>query len=168
MLFGRIGAGKTTLARQLETEGAVRLSLDEWTIAANGSQITADPQVDDRVRAQLTDFWPQLVAVGVDVVLDLAFWRRSQRDEVREIARRLGAEAELVWVVCDEEERRRRCLARSENDAGTYMIDAKGFDAIDKDRIIEEPESDEVHSIVETGHQLSVKTIRDVRGPHPP
>lgn len=94
MLFGRVGAGETTLAGRLEEGSAVRLSLDEWTIAASGSHTTADWEAVERMLAQLMSFWPQVVAVGVDVVLDLAFWKRFQRDDVREIARHLGAGTE--------------------------------------------------------------------------
>jgi hypothetical protein len=39
MLFGEIGAGKTTYARRMEPQGAVRLSLDEWAIAAAGDAV---------------------------------------------------------------------------------------------------------------------------------
>jgi len=150
MVFGRVGAGKTTLARRLEAEGAVRLSLDEWTIAASGDNAIADWEVVERVLAQLMRFWPQVVAVGGDVVLDLAFWKRSQRDEVRQVACRIEADVELLWVRCEDQERRRRCMHRSNPNDGSYMMDEGSFDWIEQNRVIEEPGSDEEHIIVDT------------------
>ena len=40
MLFGLLGVGKTTVARRLEEQGGVRLSLDEWVIAVSGASLT--------------------------------------------------------------------------------------------------------------------------------
>lgn len=151
MLFGRLGAGKTTLARRLERDGAVRLSLDEFTIAASGSQTEADQAAVERMVAQLMRVWPPIVAAGVDVVLDLAFWKRAHRDQVRQIAREAGAEVELVWIDCDTAERKRRCIERSkDHENRSYLIGGDGFDWIEEHRAIDELERDEPHTRVDT------------------
>ena len=75
MIFGGVGVGKTTYARELEATGAVRLSLDEWTIAATGDQVHVDRQVETRVFDQLMRLWPEIARRGLDVLV---------RDKVRE------------------------------------------------------------------------------------
>jgi len=150
MLFGEVGAGKTTLARQLEESGAVRLSLDEWTIAAGGSRVDADWVVVEAMVAQIMRFWPQVIAAGTDAVLDLAFWNRADRDAVREAAGDVGADVDLIWVRCDHGERRRRCIARSADASDSYVIDSDGFDWITENRSIDQLGPDEDHRVLNT------------------
>ena len=153
MLFGLVGAGKTTLARELEQRGAIRLSLDEWTIAASGDQVHLDKAVEQRMVAQLMRFWPRLLVVGVDVVLDFGFWDRKLRDEVRAIARSVGATVNLIWVQCSDDERRRRSLLRSSDGPDGYQIDAGGFDWIAANRTIDTPGPDEAYAVIDTSQK---------------
>ena len=150
MLYGPIGAGKTSLARQLERQGAVRLSLDEWTIAASGSQSDVDPDVVERILQQLLNFWPRVATRGCDVVLDLAFWSRAHRDQVRGLAARLRVDAELIWIDCQEAERRDRCINRSPDAQDSYVIDGDAFDWISQNRTIDALGTDEPHLKVDT------------------
>lgn len=152
MIFGLLGAGKTTLARRMEAEGAVRLSIDEWVIAASGDRVHLDDSLHARMTGQLTRFWPRVAATGTDVVLDFGFWRREDRDEVRRIAAEIGAESQLIWVRCSVEERRRRCLDRSGRDPDSYDLDAEAFDWISYNRVVEEPGPEEVHVVADTTH----------------
>jgi hypothetical protein len=46
MVFGEIGAEKSTYAKAMERDGYVRLSLDEWTIAATGDQVRVTAGLD--------------------------------------------------------------------------------------------------------------------------
>ncbi len=124
MLFGLIGAGKTTIARELEATGAIRLSLDEWTIAASGDRVHLDRQIEHRITDQLMRLWPRPIAAGCDVVLDFGFWERPLRDQVRAAAKATGSETELIWVQCDDTQRRRRVLERSNDELDAYAVDA--------------------------------------------
>ena len=150
MLFGLIGAGKTTIARELEATGAIRLSLDEWTIAASGDRVHLDRQIEQRITDQLMRLWPRLVAAGCDVVLDFGFWERPLRDQVRAAAEAIGSEADLIWVRCDDTQRRRRVLERSNDELDTYAVDADGLAWIDANRHIDPPADDEAHRIIDT------------------
>lgn len=150
MLFGLVGAGKTTLARELESEGAVRLSLDEWTIAATGDRLYLDRSVEERIRERLSDLWPRIARAGVDVVLDFGFWERTQRDSVRKTAKLLGSQVGLIWVRCAEDERRRRCIERSTNRLDSYIIDRDGFAWIAANRTVEPLGDNEDHRVVDT------------------
>ena len=150
MVFGGVGAGKTTYARRLEQSGAVRLSLDEWTLAATGDPVHLDRDVKDRIMDQLLRFWPGLAIQGLDVVLDFGFWDRRHRDEVRRTAAAIGAGVELIWVVCDEDEARRRSASRSPQDRDAYVIDDAGFDWILNHRHLDPIAADEPHTVIDT------------------
>jgi predicted kinase len=132
LVHGFLGSGKTTFSKELaERTGALRLSVDEWYLRLFATEPTHDydRQHGKRLLDLLNDFWPPLVARGVDVVLDFGFWRRSLRDEVRERAAALGVSTRLYRLDCPDEEALRRCLARN-GTPGTFLISQDGFHAL--------------------------------------
>lgn len=98
LMCGPAGAGKSTVARQLEAEGMVRLSFDveAWRRGVRRMPLPADlhAEIESELRARLLD----LVREGVDVVLDFAFWSRSSRLEYREMLRPLGIVPETIYL----------------------------------------------------------------------
>jgi predicted kinase len=87
LIHGYLGAGKTTFARQLEADlPALRLSHDEWMAGLFGEDPpeTAFADQHRRVWEVMTPVWTRLLTLGCDVVLDFGFWRRSERDSVRD------------------------------------------------------------------------------------
>jgi predicted kinase/predicted N-acetyltransferase YhbS len=128
-IFGYLGSGKTTLARQLEYRtGGVRLSIDEWTIGLSGDDVNLDPDIFSRTWGLLGELWPRVIRSGVDVILDFGFWARAGRDEARGMAASLGAEFRLYSVTCNDETARARCIRR--NDIESYSIDDSTFDLL--------------------------------------
>ncbi|MGH7024618.1 MAG: AAA family ATPase [Caulobacteraceae bacterium] len=116
LIFGFVGAGKTTLAKRLERDhAAVRFTPDEWMARLFGQ----DPPVSvfqERASAILDlmePIWARCLSRGVDVVLDFGFWRRAERDHARERAAETGARVLLYAVECAEEEAWRRVEARN-------------------------------------------------------
>src|SRR5260221_6939533 len=97
LLCGLPASGKTTLARELaEAYGAVRLNADEWKLA-----LGIDPFDDDlrvRLERQLLALTQRLLTLGTSVILEWGFWARSERDDLREVARSLGAAVELRFL----------------------------------------------------------------------
>src|SRR6476661_6997933 len=109
---GLPAAGKTTIARQLAAErGALRLTQDEWLIALGSSPWDAPTR--ERVDHQLWLLAQDVLRLGLSVVLDFGLWARSERDEMRSVARRLGVRVELHYVDVPTEELWRRIQARN-------------------------------------------------------
>ena len=111
LLCGLPASGKTMLARELaDAYGAVRLNPDEWKQA-----LDADP-FDEQFRVGLEgQFWgltQRLLTLGTSVILEWGFWARSERDEMREAARSLGAAVELRFLDAPYDELVRRVVAR--------------------------------------------------------
>jgi predicted kinase len=133
LLHGFLGAGKTTLARQLERQlPAVRYTPDEWMSRLFGD----DPPAEhfqrhlDAVFELMTAHWPMVIQCGVDVVLDYGFWSRAARDAARRRAAELGCNTRLYALHCSEPTARRRCRERNEQLAGSLLITDPTFDTL--------------------------------------
>jgi predicted kinase len=97
IICGLPGAGKTTLAKQLEERlSAIRLSADDWMDAL------AVNLWDEGARARIESLqWTiaqQLLARGLVVIIEWGTWARAERDALRIRARELGAAVELRYV----------------------------------------------------------------------
>jgi predicted kinase len=133
LIHGYLGAGKTTFAKQLEVNlPAMRLSHDEWMAGLFGEDPPEASFADQhrRVWAVMTPVWTRALALGCDVVLDFGFWRRSERDSVRDQAAALGAEVRLYEVVCPEAEAWNRVECRNGALDGSLLITRNTFDVL--------------------------------------
>jgi predicted kinase len=91
---GLPGSGKTTIARQIERDiDAFRLNIDEW-VAALGVDFW-DEEFRHRLERRLYDQSLKLLELGQSVILEDGTWRRVERDELRKVARKLGATIEI-------------------------------------------------------------------------
>jgi predicted kinase len=106
------GAGKTELARKLAADRrALRLTKDEW-LAALGSS-PWDTSLRENVEHELWRLAREILGLGLSVVLDFGLWARSERDEMRSAARRLGIAVELHFLDVPADELWRRIEARN-------------------------------------------------------
>lgn len=112
-LHGYIACGKTTYAKKLEAAGAVRFTIDEWVARLYGATPVDIKECNAKVRELIYEVSATLVARGVDVVWDLGYWKRVDRDAARARAAAMGAK--IVWYnfVCDDAVALKRCLART-------------------------------------------------------
>jgi predicted kinase len=133
LIHGYLGAGKTTFARRLENDlPAIRFTHDEWMARLYGNDPPADefPALYRRVSEQIETLWPQCLKLGLDVVLDLNFWSRRQRDETRATALALGAGTRLYRLACTEDEAWSRVEKRNLNLDGSLFINRNTFDVL--------------------------------------
>ena len=97
LLCGLPGSGKTTVARQLEAEvDAVRFCPDEW-MSALGIDLF-DQTSRGRIETIQWELAQRLLRIGAVVVIEWGLWTRSERDELRDTARRLGVPVELRYL----------------------------------------------------------------------
>jgi len=97
MMCGPGGAGKTTYAKRLESEGWTRRSF-EVEFWDRGITTMPSPRVVVDVSAELKVRLLHHVAVGNDVVLDFGFWVRRQRDGYRALLAHQGIVPETVYI----------------------------------------------------------------------
>ena len=96
LLCGIAGAGKTTLAKRLEAEGAVRLCPDEWLVALGFDIYDRDARV--AVEGLQWELARALVLRGLVVVDECGVWRREERDLRRAWAREHRVAVELQFL----------------------------------------------------------------------
>ncbi len=133
LIHGYLGAGKTSFARRLEHDlPAIRFSHDEWVTRLYGDDPPADEfqELCRRVSEQIDSLWPRCLELGLDVVLDLGFWSRRQRDETRATVSALGAGTRLYRLDCAEDEAWRRVEQRNLNLDGSLFIHRNTFEVL--------------------------------------
>ncbi|GAA5502825.1 hypothetical protein Dxin01_02572 [Deinococcus xinjiangensis] len=120
LLCGLPASGKTTLAREIEQVGAIRLSSDDWMVPLYGQHMPREV-FDARlstVRELQWELAAKLLNRGVDVVLDEGFWRQTEREAYRAKAEALGADVRLIYFDVPPEELRRRLTIRNKTNCG--------------------------------------------------
>jgi predicted kinase len=129
LICGPTGAGKTTFARQLAAEnGALRFSIDEWMtnlFAADAPVPLTFDWAIERVGRCETQIWQTglaALAAGRDIVLDLGFTTREQRDRFRGLAGEEGHGVRLHHVTAGRAERLARVRARNEDHSEVFAF----------------------------------------------
>ena len=129
MICGRVGAGQTTYGRRFASEcGGVFFCLDEWMATLFMIDAPAPITLEwalprtQRCEQQIWMVARQLIGRGIEVVLELGFFTREQRDRVRGLAQSAGVAIELHVQEVPREVRRDRVRERNRGTA-TYTVD---------------------------------------------
>lgn len=118
LICGLPGAGKTTLAKEIEqSKSALRLCPDEWIseILQDSSDETELDRLRDPVEAIQWRVAKRALKLGVDVILENGFWSRAERDFVRSEAEALGARVELHYLDVPRDELWTRLSRRNDS-----------------------------------------------------
>lgn len=112
----RFGA---TLARSLETEGFVHLSVGQEAWARFGRHGVNHPPeryagLSEIAEAAVRERLVGLVREGCDVVLDLSLWRRADRDAYEALVEGAGGRWRLVHLRVQPAELHRRLAERAQ------------------------------------------------------
>lgn len=133
LICGFIGAGKTTFSKKLaEKTGAMRVTKDEWMVKIFGNKAPNREDfsiLDNNVANLATEFALELAGRGVDVILDEGYWIRSQRDELKERIKQVGARWVLYYVETPMEQMKDRVVKRTINPGSeSFEISEEMFD----------------------------------------
>ncbi len=132
LICGLPGAGKTTLARQLEVQHqALRLCPDEWisTLLADPADRVELDRLRDPVEAIQWQMAKRALVLGVNVILEYGFWSRAERLKFRQEAEALGARVELHYLETSRDELWSRLALRNANlPPGTFQVSEAELD----------------------------------------
>ena len=130
LVCGPTGAGKTTYSRSLSEEiGAIRFSIDPWmqTLFAKDMTSLDYSWMIDRVHrcyAQIWEVSEQILHVDGNVVLDLGFTTKAQRDHFSTRSKALGVNAEVHYLHAPTDVRKERVERRNqEKDPTVYSFE---------------------------------------------
>jgi len=132
LICGLPGAGKTTLAKQIEhTRPALRLCPDEWiaTILADATDLAELDRLRTPVESVQWEVAKRVLTLGVDVVLEWGFWGRDERAYYRTQAAALGAQVELHYLAVPRDELWARLAKRNAHlPPGTFLVTEEQLD----------------------------------------
>ncbi len=152
LICGRLCSGKTTYCDKLISEnGGVLLSCDEITLTLfDGELGERHDETVERIKRYLLTKAAEITANGVDVLLDWGFWRRSDREALREFFGSHGVANELHYLDIPDElwrdriEKRNRAVQNGEVSA--YFVDEGLMHKFEG--MFEQPEPSEADVIV--------------------
>ncbi len=152
LVCGSTGAGKTTHSISLAEElRAVRFSIDDWmvTLFADDMKELDYEWMMERVLRCYEQIWKvssQLLKIDGNVILDLGFTTKSQRQGFVSRAKELGIASELHYIDVPADIRRQRVAQRNKTpDADVYAFEVtdlmfnfmeKRFEVPDKDELV--------------------------------
>lgn len=145
LLVGKVACGKTTYARKMEQEeGAIFLSLDELQLAIFGKSPTRE-QLDSTFSGcslYQKNLAIKLVQNGLDVYLDWGFWKKADRQEIRNFFENAGVRVyQYYFDIPLDVRHERNCKRNQGSDIHSFKIEEK--DVAFFDSFFEEPGKDE-------------------------
>jgi len=130
LVTGPTGVGKTTYSlSQCKEIGAVRFSIDPWmqTLFSKDMTVLDYEWMIERVHRCYDQIWQvseQILGLDGNVVLDLGFTTKEQRELFVDKAKALGINAEVNYLKAPSELRKQRVAKRNEEkDPSVYAFE---------------------------------------------
>lgn len=143
---GKMGAGKSTLARQLADQpNMVLISEDDWLSKLYPNQIHSletYQQHSEQIKPLVFELSQQVLQQGASVILDFPANTRSQRQWLRSISDEVNADHQCYWVDRSDEVCIQQLLKRANPNTDTLDM----FHAVT--RYFMPPEADENINII--------------------
>jgi predicted kinase len=151
LIVGPVGAGKSTLARELGKEHrAVLLILDDWMARLYGAdERPAEGLMQwyverrDRCIGQLWQLARQMLSVGTNVVLEIGLIRRDERQTFLERVDAFDCGLTMYVLDASRELRRERVERRNQEMGDTYAMQVPPHIFEIASDMWQEPEPDE-------------------------
>ena len=133
LMFGFIGFGKTTIAKQLEVKiPAVCLTHDEFMVKLYGRNMSYAEfhQNYNKVDEVLWDLAERIIKTNTDVIMDYGFWSHQDRERAYQKAKKIADTVVFHLVSCDMKTAKKRILERSRNNPNELYIREDEFDIL--------------------------------------
>ncbi len=130
LVCGPVGAGKTTYSLSLAKEiKAIRFSIDPWmqTLFSKDMRTLDFSWMMERVNRCSEQIWQiseQILAIDGNVILDLGFTTKEQRDIFSNRAQELGIDSEIHYLDVAKDTRKQRIHKRNiEKDPSVFSFE---------------------------------------------
>lgn len=151
LISGLVGAGKSTHARALAQENsALYFATDQWMRLLYSADLSGEMDYDwameriGRIEEMIWSQVTQLMALGLDAVLDLGLLQKDHRQKFYDLADTAGFDITLHLIEAPEDVRWQRVQKRNQEKGETFdiAVDRQMFDFCE--HLFERPEGAEL------------------------
>lgn len=129
LIVGNVGAGKSTYAQKLvHTQNAYVFAVDEWMSNLYRADLPEDDAYEwslvrlERIEAQMLVEALKLIERNIQVVLDLGFFGREQRDRIMNFLLEHNKNPVIHYLDVDKETRWERVNQRNTQKTDTFQF----------------------------------------------
>ncbi|MFC1236452.1 AAA family ATPase [Vibrio sp. F74] len=129
IIFGPIGAGKSTFAQQLAKQhNAMIFSIDEWFKTLYFDDMNGMPELNwtfERVTRCENQIWSvakQSISLGYNVIFDLGLLKIADRERINTLSEELNVEKHFYFLTTDLATRQSRVIKRNTETGNTFSF----------------------------------------------
>ena len=113
------GAGKSTLAKKIESTGMTILSYDEESFKRGFNEHPLPQEVLEDIKTYLDEKLISLIMQNIDIVIDYSFWSREMRNEYILLLKKYDIELKIYYIKTPKEV----CMERIRKRNGNHQND---------------------------------------------